>query len=149
MAKVRACANAFHGGEQAVRGLFGSVPFRGQVEGAGRFGEQRSAFLKDAEFVHPVVGPDFGHLNSPWFPLGSGRGPEAPSKPMASMQEELAGRPPIDDGPVVLAACGCAAQGHTEVQQFQQVSTETYDDGRGPGTGGSGSARLITTSHRP
>ncbi|MDF2260582.1 hypothetical protein [Streptantibioticus ferralitis] len=50
-------ADPFHGGEQLVRNAFSLVAFGGQIEGAGRFGEDVGAVLDDTEVSHfPPVG---------------------------------------------------------------------------------------------
>jgi hypothetical protein len=58
-------ADPFHGGEELVGDALGLVAFGGQVEGAGRFGEDAGAMLDDAEVSHLLTGPHVNHLNSP------------------------------------------------------------------------------------
>ncbi|MEU3220770.1 hypothetical protein [Streptomyces sp. NPDC006971] len=58
-------ADPFHGGEQLVHDALGFVALGGQVEGAGRFGEDASTVLDDAEVSHSPAGPHVNHLNSP------------------------------------------------------------------------------------
>src|SRR5690606_12129086 len=66
-------ADPLHGSEQFVGDALGLVALGGQVEGAGRFGEDAGAVLDDSEVSHLLAGPHVNHLNSPRSVARSGR----------------------------------------------------------------------------